>query len=175
MTTLCKPAFAAATLLFAALAACNRQPEEKPVEKTGPTEAATRSPAATVTPEPADSVPGTSLLESRNCATVLRFYGDALHSRRYADAARVWGKDGGVDAAILQKRFADPGAVTLDIGEVAEEGAAGSLYCTAQVVLREKGLAQPGTLILRRVNDVAGATAAQLRWHITESSFAERG
>ena len=55
-------------------------------------------------------------------------------------------------------------------GEI--EGAAGSLY--VEVPVRTYGVTttggkfdEPAVVTLRRVNNVDGATPAQLRWHIT--------
>lgn len=114
------------------------------------------------------------LLESRDCKTVLRFYADALQAGLYGEAARVWGKDWGVSAATLEKRYSAEQLVSLELGEISVEGGAGSLYCEVAAVLKTNGN-QPraGKITLRRVNDVPGATADQLRWHITDSTFAK--
>jgi len=114
------------------------------------------------------------LLESRDCKTVLSFYADALHAGLYEEAARVWGKDWGVSAATLEKRYLAEQPVSLEFGEISVEGGAGSLYCEVAAVLKTNGH-QPrnGKITLRRVNDVPGATADQLRWHITDTTFAD--
>ena len=58
------------------------------------------------------------------------------------------------------------------------EGAAGSLYCT--IVGKLTDAADPakplleGTLLLRRANEVPGATAEQLRWTLQSSTFVEK-
>jgi len=113
-------------------------------------------------------------LESRDCKTVLSFYADALHAGLYEEAARVWGKDWGVSAATLEKRYLAEQPVSLEFGEISVEGGAGSLYCEVAAVLKTNGH-QPrnGKITLRRVNDVPGATADQLRWHITDTTFAD--
>lgn len=64
-----------------------------------------------------------------------------------------------------------PLAVMLGSGQ--QEGAAGSSYYEAPVTVSGTGangvpLRLAGTVTLRRVNDVPGATPAQLRWHIVE-------
>jgi hypothetical protein len=46
------------------------------------------------------------------------------------------------------------------------EGAAGSLYYTAPVVLIDGKERIEGEVVLRRVGGVAGATAEDLRWHV---------
>lgn len=114
------------------------------------------------------------LLESRDCKTVLSFYADALHAGLYEQAARVWGKGWAVSAATLKKRYSAEQPVSLELGEMSVEVGAGSLYCEVAAVLKTNSN-QPrnGKITLRRVNDVPGATADQLRWHITDSSFAE--
>ena len=114
------------------------------------------------------------LLESSDCKTVLSFYADALHEGLYEEAARAWGKDWGVSAASLEMRYSAAQPVSLELGEISVEGGPGSLYCEVASVLKTNGR-QPraGKMLLRRVNDVPGATADQLRWHITDSTFAE--
>lgn len=137
-----------------------------------------QAPAASISPAPTSIALTTlnpELLESRDCKTVLSFYADALHAGFFGEAARVWGKDWAVSAATLEKRYAAEQPVTLELGEISVEGGAGSLYCEVAAVLKTNGN-QPrtGKITLRRVNDVPGATAEQLRWHITDSTFAER-
>ena len=60
-------------------------------------------------------------------------------------------------------------------GETSDAGA-GSLYYTAQATLtgltrQGKRYRLEGPLILRRVNDVDGATPRQLRWHIDSAAL----
>jgi hypothetical protein len=166
--------FAAGAIALAliSLAACGKSstPEQSP--STNPASQAPAATPATVAP-PAPVNLQENRLNSRDCATVAQFYGDAIRAGQYAPAARAWGQDAGADAAALEKRFSTLRDIKLDIGEAAEEGAAGSLYCTVQVTLRDASQAQPGSLTLRRVNDVPGATADQLRWHIVQSTLGE--
>ena len=60
------------------------------------------------------------------------------------------------------------------------EGAAGSIYVTVPMQLYGR-LKSGGTfnmvgpVTMRRVNDVPGATPAQLRWHITDSKLKPAG
>ncbi|RXZ65329.1 hypothetical protein [Pelagerythrobacter rhizovicinus] len=55
------------------------------------------------------------------------------------------------------------------------EGGAGSLYYEVPTTITAKdGASLRGAIVLRRVNDVPGATAEQLRWHI-ESFTVEPG
>ncbi len=66
--------------------------------------------------------------------------------------------------------FADLGKVTVSIPDGEIEGAAGSSYYTAPITVTGpdadgRPIRIEGKAVLRRVNDVEGATAAQLRWH----------
>ena len=155
---------AAQTKTDAASSSANSTDKPVPVASTSPTP--TPIELTTLDPE---------LLDSRDCKTVLSFYADALHAGLYKEAARVWGKDWAVSAATLKKRYSAKQPVSLELGEMSVEGGAGSLYCEVAAVLKTNGN-QPrtGKITLRRVNDVPGATADQLRWHITDSTFAER-
>ncbi len=51
------------------------------------------------------------------------------------------------------------------------EGAAGSLFYTAPVTIISGPRRIEGEVVLKRVNDVPGASAEQLRWHIESTSF----
>lgn len=68
------------------------------------------------------------------------------------------------------RMFADLGKTTVAIPDGTQEGACGSSYYTAPVTItasdREgRPVRIEGEAVLRRVNDVDGATPAQLRWH----------
>jgi len=53
----------------------------------------------------------------------------------------------------------------VNIGAGVQEGAAGSLYYSAPVTITDGSRRITGTVTIRRVNDVPGASAEQLRWH----------
>jgi len=99
-----------------------------------------------------------------------------VEERDFARAALVW-DDPVIDAARLEALFAGYTRPRVSIGDVTEEGAAGSLYCTVAGVLTDATdtatAPVEGTLQLRRVNDVPGATPDQLRWTIRQSTFVE--
>lgn len=120
--------------------------------------------AAPVAPDPG---------ERRDPASVLRAYAGALHERDWQAAARFWGEGSGVTASTLKAAYSRPVAPVLEVSEGRSEGAAGSIYYEAPVILRfgEDAPPERGTLTLRRVNDVPGATAEQLRWHIERSTI----
>lgn len=131
-------------------------------------------------PAPQTPVPGTSpptaagaagtpdyaaLDQTADPARVALFLAAALQDGRWADAARAWGAQG--DAAALKQRFGAGAPIRLTVGSGESEGAAGSLYYSAPYRLRRAdGSGETGTLVLRRVNDVPGASAASLRWHV---------
>ena len=108
---------------------------------------------------------------------IVQFYLEAIGGREWAQAARVW-NDPAIDAARLERIYAAYGEPQVEWTEPFVEGAAGSLYCTVAGKLSDaQDPAKPpveGTLLLRRVNDVPGATADQLRWTLRSSTFVER-
>lgn len=154
---------------------------QKKTDMASPSSNSTDMPAAVASTSPTPTPTPIALttldperLESRDCKTVLSFYADALHAGLYKEAARVWGKDWAVSTATLERRYSAEQPVSLELGEISVEGGAGSLYCEVAAVLKTNGnQARTGKIALRRVNDVPGATAEQLRWHITDSTFAE--
>lgn len=135
----------ATALVLLALSGCERKPAPPEPRETTPAAghpvAVASPPASPTDPPPIPTDLRTARLSSRDCATVALFYSDALFTSQYQQAARAWDKDNGVDGAMLARRFDNMEGLKLDIGEVAEEGAAGSLYCTVQVTLRHDNTA----------------------------------
>jgi type IV secretory pathway VirB10-like protein len=180
----------AATFAALGLAACKReQPEPQPVETTAtasPASAATPSALPGETPLPQPSVSASAppspppakldlgaLQERTSPERVLRFYAAALQARDWRAAARAWGSGAGVTPSTLKAAYDRPAAPSLEIGEGEGDAGAGSLFYEAPVILRfgPGAAAERGTLTLRRVNDVDGATPDQLRWHIERSTI----
>ena len=129
--------------------------------------------APTPTPQPTQDQ---AALDSRDCRTVAQAYADAIERHAFDFAARAW-NDPVIDAARLKARFAGFAVPRIEIKKVEEEGAAGSLYCTVTGVLNDTGpnkKTRSGEIVLKRVNDVPGATADQLRWTIRSSTFIEK-
>jgi hypothetical protein len=154
------------------LVACCSGGEAEP-EQTG--EIAPADPLATPAALP-PQVADFPALESRECRVVAQFYFTAIEQQDFARAALVW-DDPVIDAARLEALFTGYQHPQITIADAMEEGAAGSLYCTVTGALSDaadpaKAPAQ-GTLQLRRVNDVPGATPSQLRWTIRQSTFIE--
>ena len=115
-------------------------------------------------------------LASDECAEVAEFYLEALSGREWAQAALVW-DDPVIDAARLEAVYGAYEDFKLAWPEPFVEGAAGSLFCTVSGTLTDaQAPAKPpseGTLLLRRVNEVPGATPDQLRWTLQSSTFVE--
>jgi hypothetical protein len=175
---------AAIVLLALPSAGCDRKkPLPDPVVKDAPGPASVNPPSSAPSSQPAADVaapaatpPDTgALAERKDPDRLLRFYAEALRSRDWAAAAQAWGKGSGVTAQTLKASYDRAEPPLLDIGRGEIEGAAGSLYYEAPVSLRFGPGAAPeqGSLVLRRANDVPGATAEQLRWHIERSTIGQ--
>ena len=183
-----------ATLLGLVLLASCGAPDRAPVPQASETAApAAPAPAATMaapvpassmtsapTPTPTSAPPpkaDASALDSRDCRTVAQAYFDALARGDYTLAARVWA-DPAIGEATLKAIFAGYKQPIVAIANLEQEGAAGSSYCTVTGTLTDAGhpakAAQKGQIVLKRVNDVPGATPEQLRWTIRSSTFGEK-
>lgn len=125
-------------------------------------------------PAPVSEAPFTAD-SAQGAANVVQTYFALIEERRLGDALRLWG-DGAVSEADFAAAFAPFADYHAEVGAPGEiEGAAGSLYVEVPVVVyghyagggpfRERG-----AITLRRVNNVPGASAAQLRWHIARST-----
>lgn len=163
---------------LALLAACGGEaPAPQPTGSTAaaPARLTPVDPLATPAPLP-PQVADYPALSSRTCMDVVRFYGQAIAAGEWEQAALAWA-DPVIDGARLQSIFAGYQRPTIDWGDPVEEGAAGSLYCTVTGTLADAGTPGTapvsGTLELKRVNDVDGATPTQLRWTIRSSTFIE--
>jgi len=114
-------------------------------------------------------------------AVVQRYYA-ALNAHDYGTAWQQWGDDGPPHQPLakFQAGFAHTRATQVTIGALPSgEGGAGSIYQTVPVTVdatRDDGTHQrfTGQYVIRRVNDVDGASADQLRWHIDSAHLAAR-
>ncbi|MBV2149701.1 hypothetical protein KRZ98_15630 [Sphingobium sp. AS12] len=113
---------------------------------------------------------------AQGAAQVVQGYYGLLEEKRFEDAQDLWNPTGAIgqqDDAHFAARFRGFSEIHANIGAPSEpEGAAGSLYVSVPVQIYGR-LAANGKpwyalrqVILRRVNDVAGSTAEQRRWHI---------
>ena len=127
------------------------------------------------TPPPSETriaVPDTSA--PSDPADAVRKYYAFLEARDFRRAYAMWG-DHGLDSKQTYEQFAEGFEHTAHTrvtvtGPVSIEGAAGSSYAEVRVrvdATTDEGRAQQfkGAYVVRRANDVPGATAEQLRWH----------
>lgn len=106
---------------------------------------------------------------ARDPRRVVVDWAGAMRLRDWSTAYRYWGDRGarsGQTEAEFAAQWSGVADLRFDIAEGRSEGAAGSLYYTAPITLIDGARRVEGEIVLRRVNDVPGASAEQLRWHI---------
>lgn len=112
-------------------------------------------------------------------AAVVRRYYSAIDARDYSTAWRQWGDDGrpGQTRAAFEAGFARTRSTQVTIGRLQPgSGGAGSIYQPVPVTVDatlDDGTHQRfrGSYVVRRVNGVDGASAADLRWHIDSAQL----
>ncbi|MEH3106417.1 MAG: hypothetical protein PGN09_03785 [Sphingomonas fennica] len=108
---------------------------------------------------------------------VVRLYYAAIDAGDFATAWAQWGPGGqpGRDYAAFVAGFATTRSATVAVtGAVESDAGAGSIYATVPVAIKAietdgRRRLYSGSYVLRRVNDVDGASAAQRRWHIASA------
>lgn len=112
-------------------------------------------------------------------AVVQRYYA-AIDRGDYAVAYRLWDRGGqasGQSLAGFTRGFARTRRTCVRTGAPTDgDGAAGSVFVTIPVrvdAVLKNGARQhfAGSYVLRRVNDVDGATPQQLRWHLASATL----
>jgi hypothetical protein len=144
--------------LSAALAACSGEEAKAPAAQPA---------AKTEVPPPPLTVPAPSA--SRDPAKVLLAWAGAMSLKQWEAGYLYWENKGAGTGMNLDQFKAHWGRLNnpeFEIGPGRHEGAAGSLYYTAPVALIEGKERIDGEVVLRRVSDVAGASAEDLRWHV---------
>lgn len=124
------------------------------------------------TPSPASALDAGALTERRDPERVLRYYVSAVREGDWAAAARVWSSDAQMTPEKIASQLGGKAGAKLAVGKGDMDGAAGSIYYEAPVVV-DFADGQPsrrGTIVLRRVNDVPGASEEQLTWRIERTS-----
>ncbi len=115
--------------------------------------------------KPAAPAPSTS----RDPGKVVVAWAKAMTLKNWDAAYLYWGDHGQRSGLTPQQFAAKWGKLAnpeFELHSGQTEGAAGSLYYTAPIVLIDGKRHSRGQIVLRRVNDVDGASAEQLRWHI---------
>ena len=148
--------YASVLLALVALAGCDAKAPQ-------PEATATAGPAPVLAPS-----------ESRDPGEVLIGWAKAVSLRDWAAARAYWG-DKGAASGLSEQAFAHAWDVVknpdVSLGVGQQEGAAGSSFYTAPVIVADGKRRIAGYVVLRRVNDVPGATPEQLRWHIESSTL----
>lgn len=156
------------------LAACQQDPGVPDCDSAGaegcarPSSEAPSSAAPLQTASPA--LDTSALNERKDPGKLLGYLGSAVNAGKWDEAARAWhtAEDGSpMTGAKLKALFGNPEKPLLSFGPGEQEGAAGSSFYTAPVLLiPSTGRGREGMLTLRRVNDVPGAEDWQLAWHV---------
>ena len=174
-----------ALFLVLPLAACGSQ---QPVNEAVATPTPTPTPEASLPPLPMPSDSASAPMRDytppqltaeaekgeEGARNLLLAWASAMEDRAFGAAYALFGDYAdrtGQSASEYAATFADYRTVNASIGEGEGEGAAGSIYYEVPVTLsgttRSGGTyLREGKMTLRRVNDVPGATAAELRWHL---------
>lgn len=103
---------------------------------------------------------------------LLRYYTNAIRVGDWVDAAKAWTLDAQMTPEKLQAEFGGQASPKIAVGKGDTEGAAGTLYYEAPIVVdfADGRDSKRGTIVLRRVNDVPGASDEQLNWRIERTS-----
>lgn len=113
--------------------------------------------------------------EAEAAVAVVRQFGELLEQRRFTEARQLYAADGaasGLSPEAFAAKLDDFKTIDSAVAYPKRvEGAAGSLYADVQLTLSgvlQSGepYSRTGTVTVRRVNDVPGATPDQLQWQI---------
>ncbi|MBC2666776.1 hypothetical protein H7F51_14750 [Novosphingobium flavum] len=99
---------------------------------------------------------------------VLKDWAAAIEAHDWHRVRALWGHrgaDSGLSPEAFERRWSRLAQPRVVVGPGEQEGAAGSSFYTAPVRIEDGAKTIAGTVTLRRVNDVPGAAAEQLRWH----------
>ena len=162
-----------------ALAACGQDGAQAPVaDDTAPVAApapAPAEPAATAAPCEAPPLVPEAAKGQEGARNILLAWACALEQGDYSTAYAQWGADAEARSGMTEAEHAAYWSafetITAAVPGGRMEGAAGSSYYEVPAAITgERTDGTPyrleGPVVLRRVNDVPGATAEQLRWHI---------
>ena len=176
-------AFLTAALSAAAinLAGCDRQAPAPLPDSSATTDARMPGQLASETAPAPSATPTAEVTEpavpsaSRDPVEVMNVWAKAVELRDWPTVRSYWGDDGarsGLSEATFAAKWSDLIAPDVTVGAGDQEGAAGSLYYTAPVTITDGKRVIKGEVVIRRVNDVDGATPEQLRWHIESTTLA---
>lgn len=114
------------------------------------------------------------LLYSRDPMRVTDALVATIEAREWQRLRAFWGDRGarsGMTPQAFAKRWDRLSSPVVTTGEARMEGAAGSLFYTVPVNIDDGARTISGEIVLRRANDVPGATREQLRWHVESTTL----
>lgn len=164
-----------AVVLPLALAACGSELDPADSAATAQASETAVDPARTVpTDDPTRAEPRPDADRGETGArAVLLDFARAIELERFDKAYAMLGETDRNRWTLAQfaALFADLDRIAVAVPGGTMEGAAGSSYYTAPATITGtdadgRPVRYEGEIVLRRVNDVPGATPAQLRWHI---------
>lgn len=166
----------AVSAALALLAACDRAEPADPAASASadPVAPAPSSPAPIAAETLPAPTPPKAPVTSRDPGEVLIGWATAITLRDWASVRAYWGDNGKASAlspAEFAARWDALKAPKVQIGAGEGDAGAGSLFYTAPVTITDGERTLSGDVVMRRVNDVDGATSEQLRWHIERSSL----
>ena len=114
-----------------------------------------------------------ALQERRDPERLLRFYTNAIRDGDWTNAAKAWSLDAGMTPDKLRAQFDGDAGPKLALGRGDWANAAGSLFYETPVTVDFADARESlrGTIVMRRANDVPGASPLQLVWRIERSSI----
>lgn len=114
-----------------------------------------------------------ALNERRDPERLLRFYTNAIRVGDWTTAAKAWSLDAQITPDKLRSEFDGDAGPKLALGRGDWADAAGSQFYEIPVTVdfADARESRRGTIVLRRANDVPGASPLQLVWRIERSSI----
>lgn len=168
---------------IALLAACQAEPASNAAPDA--TTASTAAPQAggptatpTGTPTSPAAQPGEADKGEPGARAVLLDWARAIERKQFDRAWQLMSEQDHAkwSAAQFAQLFAGLGEITVAVPGGTMEGAAGSSFYTSHAVITAtddagRPVRIEGDVVLRRVDDVPGATPEQLRWHIQSTTL----
>jgi hypothetical protein len=113
-----------------------------------------------------------ALQERRDPERLLRFYTNAIRVGDWDSAAKAWSLDAQITPEKLRAEFEGEAGPKIAVGKGDWENAAGTVFYEAPVTIDfpDGRDSRRGTIVLRRADDVPGASELQLVWRIARSS-----
>ena len=132
----------------------------------------TEAPLATESAASAAELDYEALADRTNPERLLHYFSDAVRKGAWEDAAKAWSSDADVTPEQIKTAFTGRSKVELVFGKGDTQSAAGTSFYVAPLVVDFLDKADTdlrGTIVLRRANDVPGASEQQLNWRISRS------